>query len=218
MHLKGRKLCQAQDCKPQAPLWDPEQIWAINRDGTRHLIEATKRYAPQARFIMASTGLVYNADSACPGREDDAVAPQMAYPASKVIAENELRASGLTWSILRFGFVYGDQDGHLAQVPKLDGMFKWHPAVKLSMLHHRDIMTFMELALAGAADGRIVNLADDAPMSIHEIAELVGAPISASSEPLPNPWSGQIDGALARSLGFRPKMATIRQSSREGTL
>lgn len=30
-----------------------------NLEGTRNLIAATKDYAPNARFIMASTGLVY---------------------------------------------------------------------------------------------------------------------------------------------------------------
>jgi hypothetical protein len=79
-------------------------------------------------------------------------------------------------------------------------------------------MTFLELALAGAADGRIVNLTDEAPMSIYEIAEIVGTPIKASGEPLPNPWGAQMDGSLARSLGFQAKIATIQQAIREGAL
>src|SRR4051794_1944357 len=39
---------------------DPKDIWTANLDGSRNLIEATKRHAPSSRFIMASTGLVYN--------------------------------------------------------------------------------------------------------------------------------------------------------------
>ena len=61
--------------------------------------------------MMASTSNVYDPDSSHPGREDDAVNPTLAYPASKIEAENELRKSGLNWSILRLPFVYGDKDG-----------------------------------------------------------------------------------------------------------
>jgi nucleoside-diphosphate-sugar epimerase len=195
---------------------DARQIWSTNRDGTRNLISAAHQYAPHARFILASTGMVYNMDSPHPGRENDTVEPKMAYPASKVAAESELRASGLTWSILRFGFVYGDKDGHLHAVPRLARMFKWHPAMKLSLVHHVDIMRITRLALSGLADGRTVNVTDDAPTSIFEIAALVGDPIAASAEPLFNPWSGQIDGTLARSLGFQPKVASVFQAFREG--
>lgn len=197
---------------------DPDDIWRANFEGTKNLVAAAKQQSPDARFIMASTGLVYRADSARPALEKDAVDPKMAYPASKVAAEHELQLSGLNWSILRLGFVYGDGDGHLQSVPQLAERFKWHPANKLSMIHHRDIHTAIELALTGAFDGRIVNIVDDAPMAIYELADLVGSPIATSSDPLANPWFGQLDGARARSLGFRPVVATTRQSQREGTL
>jgi UDP-glucose 4-epimerase len=96
-----------------------DDIWRANLDGTKNLITATKAHAPQVRFVMASTGLVYDADASHPGLEDDATNPKLAYPASKIAAENELRKSGLNWSILRLPFVYGDGDGHLAAVPAL---------------------------------------------------------------------------------------------------
>ena len=70
---------------------DEDAIWRANRDGTRHLIDAVKTYAPQARFVMASTGNVYDADALRPGREDDAATPTAAYPASKLAAEALLR-------------------------------------------------------------------------------------------------------------------------------
>jgi UDP-glucose 4-epimerase len=132
---------------------DTDLIWKSNLEGTRNLIAAAKAQASEARFIMASTSHVYNMDSPHPGREDDATDPQPAYPASKVAAEKELRESGLNWSIQRFGFVYGDQDGHLESVPKHAINAKWHPAQKMSMIHHRDIATAMKLALTGAMDG-----------------------------------------------------------------
>jgi UDP-glucose 4-epimerase len=142
----------------------------------------------------------------------------MAYPASKVVAEKELRNSGLTWAILRLPFVYGDEDGHLQSLPKLAAVFKWHPASRLSLIHHRDVETAVNLALTGAMDGRIVNISDESPTSMYELFGLVGAAMEPSSEPLTNPWFGQHDGSLARSLGFRPIVATIYQASREGAM
>ena len=197
---------------------DEDLIWKVNLDGTRNLIAAAKEYAPDARFIMASTSNVYGRESTHPGREDDAVAPTQAYPASKMAAETLLRESGLNWSIQRFGFVYGEQDGHLEALPGHAVKLQFHPAQRMSMVHHRDIATSMRLALTGALDGRVVNIVDEAPMSMYELAALVDQPIQASAEPLPNPWHLHVDGALARRLGFVPTVASVYQAKRDGSL
>ena len=194
---------------------DTDLIWKSNLEGTRNLIAAARTHAPEARFIMASTSNIYNMDSPRPGREDDAADPKMAYPASKLAAENELRESGLNWSIQRFGFVYGDKDRHLEAVPRHAINAKWHPAQKMSMIHHRDIATAMNLALTGAMDGRIVNIVDEAPTSIYELFELVGEKMEPSSEPLANPWYLHVDGSLARRLGFQPTVRTVYQAAQE---
>ncbi|APO77004.1 NAD-dependent epimerase/dehydratase domain-containing protein (plasmid) [Rhizobium etli 8C-3] len=55
---------------------DTDLIWKSNLEGTRNLIAAAKACAPEARFIMASTSNVYDADSPHPGREDDAANPR----------------------------------------------------------------------------------------------------------------------------------------------
>jgi nucleoside-diphosphate-sugar epimerase len=195
-----------------------DDIWRANLDGTRNLITAVKAYVPKARFVMASTGLVYDEDAARPGMEDDAVHPKLAYPASKVAAENELRSSGLTWSILRLPFVYGDGDEHLAAVPRVIARMKWHPARAFSLAHQRDVARAFELALTGVMDGRIVNIVDDAPTTLYEMASIVGASIETSAEPLTNPWMGRMNGSLSRSLGFRPSIATVYQAAHEGIL
>jgi UDP-glucose 4-epimerase len=188
-------------------------IWRANLDGTKNLISAVKAHAPQARFVMASTGLVYDADASHPGREEDATNPKLAYPASKIAAEHELRNSGLNWSILRLGFVYGDGDGHLSAVPPIVAMFKWHPAKTLSLVHQRDVAGAVELALTGAMDGQIVNICDDAPTTLYEMASLVGSPIEPSAMPLNDPWMGRMDGSRLRSLGFRHTVPTLYQAA-----
>ena len=197
---------------------DTDLIWKSNLEGTRSLISVVKAHAPGARFILASTTNVYNADNGHPGREDDQVAPQQAYPASKVAAEQALRESGLNWVVLRFPFVYGDGDGHLESLPKYAIAGKWHPAMRMSTIHHRDIATAMNLALAGAMDGRIVNIADEAPTSVYELAQLVGEPLESSREPLVNPWYLMSDSSLARSLGFQPSVRTVYQAVQENIM
>ena len=197
---------------------DDAAIWRANLDGTRNLIAAVKQHAPLARFIMASTALVYGNEAMRPGLESDPVEPKLAYPASKVAAEKELRGSGLNWSILRLGFVYGDGDEHLASIQKVAPVHKLHPAQTFSMIHQRDVAGAVKLALAGALDGEIVNVTDDAPTSLYEMARGAGATIDGSSYPLPHPWMGRMDGSKLRRLGFRPTIATVYQAAEAGIL
>lgn len=197
---------------------DTDLIWKSNFEGTQNLIDAAKKMAPAARFILASTSHVYNMDNPHPGREDDALNPQHAYPASKVAAENALRDSNLNWSVLRFPFVYGDGDGHLAELPKHVTAAKFHPAMRMSTIHHRDIYTAVNLAIKGIFDSRIVNIADEVPMSLYELLKIAGVAMESSSEPLLNPWYLHSDSTLARSLGFKPSIRTVYQAVQESIL
>ena len=197
---------------------DEKEIWRVNLEGTRALIAAVKQHAPQARFMMASTCLVYKEDAPRPGQESDELHPKQAYPASKIAAEKELQESGLNWCVLRLPFVYGDGDGHLATVPAIVARMKWHPAQTFSLAHQRDVARAFELALGGAMDRRIVNIADDAPSTLYDMARAVGVTIESSAQPLNNPWWGRADATLSRSLGFRPSIATLNQAVREGIL
>lgn len=191
---------------------DTDMIWKSNFEGTRNLINATKMYAPNARFILASTAHVYNADNPHPGREGDQTNPEHAYPASKLAAEKVVEESGLNWSILRFPFVYGDDDGHLAMLPKHVMAAKWHPAMKMSTVHHLDIAIAIQIALKGDMDKKTVNITDDATLSVYELLQLAGTTMDSSSAPLVNPWYLHIDGSLARRLGFQPKVRTVYQA------
>jgi UDP-glucose 4-epimerase len=94
----------------------------------------------------------------------------------------------------------------------------WHPAQTFSLAHQRDVARAFELALTGAMDGRIVNIADDAPSTLYDMARAVGVTIESSGEPLNNPWWGRADGGLSRRLCFRPTVATFGQAVLEGIL
>jgi nucleoside-diphosphate-sugar epimerase len=195
---------------------DPALIWKSNFEGTKNLIELAKRQVPDTHFIMASTAHVYNSNNPHPGRESDTTNPEHPYPASKVAAEKLVRESGLKWSIIRFPFVYGDGDGHLEALPKHVG--QWHPAKRMSTIHHRDIFTAIELALDNKFQNRTVNISDEAPISIFELLSLSGTTLSSSAEPLTNPWHLVVDSTLARSLGFQPVVRTVYQARQEGLI
>ncbi|MGH9101131.1 MAG: NAD-dependent epimerase/dehydratase family protein [Acidimicrobiales bacterium] len=197
---------------------DESAIWQANLDGTRNLIDMVKAHSPEARFIMTSTGNVYDADAIRPGREDDNPTPTAAYPASKLAAEVLVQESGLTWCVLRLPFVYGDGDGHLASMSALVPRFGLHPAHTYSVMHHRDVATAVHIALSGTMDGRIVNVCDDAPVTVLEMVELAGDHLESTAEPLTNPWAGRMDSTLASQLGFRPTVPTIRAAARDGLL
>lgn len=197
---------------------DEDAIWRANLGGTRHLIDVATTHAPDARFVMASTGNVYDHDQLRPALESDSCSPTAAYPASKVAAESLLRSSGLTWSVLRLPFVYGDGDGHLASMPTLAQRFGLHPAHTYSVAHHRDVAAAVRLALSGALDGRIANVTDDCPVTVYDMCRLAGSPIEGSAAPLANPWAGRMDSSLLRRLGFRPSVPTIWGAAAEEIL
>jgi nucleoside-diphosphate-sugar epimerase len=197
---------------------DEDAIWRANRDGTRNLIAAVKDHAPRARFVMSSTGNVYNTNATRPALETDECSPATAYGASKIAAEQLLRDSGLTWAILRLPFVYGEGDGHLASLQALAPRLGMHPAQAYAVAHHRDIAAAVRLALTGVMDGRIVNVTDGSPVTVYEMARLAGHPIAGSAEPLVNPWFGHLDGTLIRELGFTPSVPTIYTAARDGLL
>lgn len=86
------------------------------------------------------------------------------------------------------------------------------------VVHHRDIATATRLAPTGALDGRIVNIAGEAPTSLYELVKLAGGIMEPSAQALENLWHLQMDGSLARSLGLRPAVRTVYQAVDQDTL
>jgi nucleoside-diphosphate-sugar epimerase len=103
-------------------------------------------------------------------------------------------------------------------VPEVVARFKWHPAKTFSLVHQRDVARAVELALTGVMDGLIVNIVEDAPTTVYEIASLVSSPIEPSAEPLTGPWMGRMDGSRSRALGFQPTVPTVYQAMQQGIL
>jgi nucleoside-diphosphate-sugar epimerase len=82
-------------------------LMRVNRDGTRRLLEACRRGAPGARFLLVSS-----LAAAGPGErsEDAPPRPLTWYGRSKLEAERAVLASGLEAVILRPPVVFGPRD------------------------------------------------------------------------------------------------------------
>lgn len=193
---------------------DNEGIVKTNHTGTVSLANAAMA-AGVKRFIFVSTGNVYGTDYQRPAKEDDAVNinDPRAYSASKIAAENDLislqKSTGFDVRILRLGFVYGNRDPHMEEIIPYLKRFKFHSGARMHMVHHLDVAQALTLLLhTDGLNGEIFNVADDAPISMYEIADLFGRVADAfdpAEGPLTHPFQGVMDISKLRSkTGFRP--------------
>jgi nucleoside-diphosphate-sugar epimerase len=198
-----------------------EEAYAVNRDATVTLAGAAVD-AGVRRFVYTSTNLVYGPGRGRPANEDDEPRPAGAYPQSKAEAETALlrlhREQALPVRIARLAFVYGAGDPHLTEV--LGWARNWPAHQRLHLVHHTDVCRALDLVLAAdGVDGRIFNVADDAPVTAWELLNLVGEAASpdAAHRALDDPWSGIVSTARIRAeLGFRPTYPTLYSADAAG--
>lgn len=164
------------------------------------------------RFVFASTNLVYGTNKENrPNREGDALMPTMAYPQTKVAAEEALlqlyHTQGLGIRIVRLAFIYGEKDPHIPEF--LPIMSQWNPAKRLHMVHHADVsQALLRAAMTPGIDGHIYNVADDAPITVAELLESYKgkeqSSIGTTNEAF-NPWDMIVDTTRIRQeLNYRP--------------
>jgi len=82
--------------------------------GTINLLGLCQRYKVK-KFIFASTSAVYAPRADGWYSEDDLIGPQNPYGVSKVAAEYYIRISGIPYTILRLGNVYGPRQVPLGE-------------------------------------------------------------------------------------------------------
>jgi nucleoside-diphosphate-sugar epimerase len=193
---------------------DTEGIIRTNHIGTVALANASIA-AGVKRFIFTSTGNVYGSDYQRPAKEDDVVNinDPRAYSSSKIAAENELislhKNKGFDIRILRLGFVYGDKDPHIEEIMPILKKWKRHSAYRMHMVHHLDVALAITLLLHNdGLNGEIFNVADDAPISLYELADSLGLAANTfdpAEGPLAKPFEGIMDiSKLRNKTGFRP--------------
>ncbi len=193
---------------------DTEGIIKTNHAGTVALANASIA-AGVKRFVFTSTGNVYGSDYQRPSKEDDTVNinDPRAYSSSKIAAENELlslyKTKGFDIRILRLGFVYGDKDPHIEEILPILKKWKRHSGYRLHMVHHLDVTQALSLMLhTDGLNGEIFNVADDAPISLYELADAFGLAsdtFDPAEGPLAKPFEGIMDiSKLRNRTGFRP--------------
>jgi len=194
-------------------------------------LEATRRLAGAAldegvgRFVFASTNLVCPGGLGRPATEDDEAAPPAGwgpYPASKAEAERMLlalhRDRSLGVRVVRFAFVYGDGDPHLAESLRWAGQWPGHQ--RLHLLHHADAAQAVGRVLqAPGIDGRIYHAADEAPVTAVELHALNGVPFPDRPAGGTDLWHAIVDTTRIRSeLGFRPWYPSVWSARDAGAL
>jgi nucleoside-diphosphate-sugar epimerase len=91
----------------------------------------------------------------------------------------------------------------------------------LQLVHHADAGQGLLRALrAEGVDGRTYNVADDAPVTAHELFAVNGAEVPAeAAATLDDPWAGIVDTTRIRTeLGFRPVFPTLYTAWSAGAL
>lgn len=193
---------------------DNEGIIKTNREGSIALARAAHK-AGVKRFVFTSTSNVYGSGYHRPAREVEEVDinDPRAYASSKIAAERELidmqQNQGFDVRILRLGFVYGDKDPHIAEIIPYVKKLNMHSGARMHMVHHLDVAQAVILLLTTEGlDGEIFNVADDAPITLYEMADSVGAAADIFNEAegaLNDPFQGVQDISKLRSkTGFRP--------------
>jgi nucleoside-diphosphate-sugar epimerase len=193
---------------------DNEGIIKTNHAGTVALAHASIA-AGVKRFIFTSTGNVYGSGYRHPAKEDDPVNinDPRAYSSSKIAAEQELialhKSGGFDVRVLRLGFVYGDRDPHIEEIIPLLKRMKRHSGSRMHMVHHLDVAQALTLLLhTDGLNGEIFNVADDAPITLYELADSVGQAANAFDPvegTLTDPFEGMLDiSKLRNTTGFRP--------------
>jgi len=193
---------------------DNEGIIKTNHAGTVALANAAIAAGVQ-RFVFTSTGNVYGTDYSRPSKEDDTVNinDPRAYSSSKIAAENELialhKTKGFDVRVLRLGFVYGDKDPHIEEIIPVLKKWKRHSGYRMHMVHHLDVAQALTILLTtDGLNGEIFNVADDAPISLYELADSFGQAadtFEAAEAPLAKPFEGILDVSKLRSrTSFRP--------------
>jgi nucleoside-diphosphate-sugar epimerase len=187
---------------------DNEGIIKTNHKGSVALGDAAVA-AGVKRFIFVSTSNVYGSGYGHPAREDDLVNinDPRPYASSKIAAEQELLKKEMDVRVLRLGFVYGDNDPHIEEIIPLLKKMKRHSGSRMHMVHHLDVAQALIMLLErDGLNGEIFNIADDAPITLYELADSVGKAVDAfeaMEAPLADPFEGITDISKLRKIGFR---------------
>jgi nucleoside-diphosphate-sugar epimerase len=164
---------------PPASERDRAKTFAVNLDGTRHLVRALEDLAPHAVLVFTSSISTYGDTSQEPPPVHVSHVQRAidVYAESKIVGERVLRESHATWVILRIAGIAVPA----FQEPPV--VWPFMPDQRLELVHRDDVVTAIHHATtASAARGRIFNIAGGATWQmtgrhyVERLYDLMGVP------------------------------------------
>jgi len=168
----------------QAYLPFPEhaaEIFAVNAGSTQRLADWARRTGVR-RLVLASSGSVY-APAPRPVREDDPTRPIAFHPATKLMAEQLLGFYEDAMAVVRLRLFAPYGPGQTDRmIPRLIQTIAEGRPVRLSRggeprlnpIHVDDLVGIIDQAVGGAG-APVVNIAGPRPVSVAEIARIIGS-------------------------------------------
>lgn len=178
---------------------DRPLVFAVNVEGTRHLLNAARSLAAPPRVLLVSTGYVYgNTDAQCPARESDPIAAPGkfgAYTDSKIAME-ELAAAyrDVAFVVRAFSHTGPGQSATFAipafarQLARIErGEQKPEISVgnleaQRDLLDVRDVVAAYGLLLERGIPGETYNVANGSPVSMRAILDRLRALCTTPTE------------------------------------
>jgi nucleoside-diphosphate-sugar epimerase len=148
---------------PPASESDRARTFAVNVDGTRHILRALESLAPQAVLVFSSSVSTYGDTSQQPPPVHVSQAQRAIdlYAESKIVGEQVLRDSRATWVILRIAGI---------AVPAFQeppAVWPFMPDQRVELVHRDDVVTALHRATtAPAARGKVFNIAGGATWQV----------------------------------------------------
>jgi nucleoside-diphosphate-sugar epimerase len=164
---------------PPASERDRARTFAVNVDGTRHIVRALESLAPQATLVFSSSISTYGdtTQESPPVRVSHAQRAIDVYAESKIVGEQLLRDSSASWVILR---IAGIAVPAFQEPPAL---WPFLPEQRVELVHRDDVVTAIHHATtARAARGKIFNIAGGATWQmtgreyVGRLYDLMGVP------------------------------------------
>jgi nucleoside-diphosphate-sugar epimerase len=164
---------------PPASERDRARTFAVNVDGTRHLVRALESFASQATLVFSSSVSTYG-DTTQESPPVRVSHPQRAidvYAESKIVGEQVLRDSWASWVILRIAGI---------AVPAFQeppAVWPFMPDQRVELVHRDDVVSAIhQAATSPAARGKIFNIAGGATWQmtggeyVKRLYDLLGVP------------------------------------------
>jgi nucleoside-diphosphate-sugar epimerase len=154
-----------------------------NVEGTRQLVRAVERHAPDALVVAVSSSNVYGSENR-PATEDDSCSPETVYGLSKLMSERVLfesaATSGLNFVILRPAMVFGPgAPGNFARLIRLVDfpVFPQFGTISpLKSLAPVECVVDVMLAVGASQEirsGEIFNVGGGEALTLREIAQCI---------------------------------------------